>query len=414
MKIKLCCVLAFCLILSNGVISQVNFSAVLTHEVLQWRGPNRTGIYNESNLLKAWPDSGPLLLWSFDSIGNGYGSPVITNSTIYVNGEIDGTSYLFALDRSGKFLWKVPIGREWTQSSPGSRNTPTFLDSLIYVTTGLGAVACFDANSGKKIWSIDMVSDFHAPMVQYGFSESLVVSGNSVFCSPGSPDTNVVALDRFTGNIRWISKGLGEMTSYCSPAIIKLPDREILVTFSKRALLGIDIKDGKLLWSHPQDVGGDTHVNTPLYENGFIYYLTSNGIGAVKLKLSPDGKEITEVWRNANCDNMMGGFIKLNDYIYTASFWRKCWFIVDANSGDIVDAVKFDKGVTIYADSMLYLYNEKGQMGLFKPNGPKMEMVSSFKVNDGTAEHFAHPVICQGILYVRHGRSLMAYDIKGK
>ena len=205
--------------------------------VMQWRGPDRTGVYNESNLLKSWPDAGPLLLWSFDSIGNGYGSPVITSSAIYVNGEIDSGSFLFALDHSGKFLWKAPIGREWTQNSPGSRNTPTIVDSLVYVTTGLGAVACLEANTGKKIWSVDMVADFHAPMVQYGFSESLVVSGNTVFCSPGNPDTNVVALDRFTGKIQWISKGLGQMTSYCSPAIICLPEREILVTFSNRALL---------------------------------------------------------------------------------------------------------------------------------------------------------------------------------
>jgi len=405
MQIKLTFVATLCVILSTMGYPQ---------EVLQWRGADRTGFYHESNLLKSWPEAGPLLLWEFDSLGNGYGSPVITNSTIYVNGEIDTISYLFALDRSGKFLWKAPIGKEWTLNYPGSRNTPTIVNDLIYVTTGLGTVACLEAKTGKKRWSVDMVTDFHAPLNRFGFSESLVVSGNNVFCSPGNADTNVVALDRFTGKIVWICKGLGQMTSYCSPVLIRLPEREILVTFSKSALLGIDTRDGKLLWSHKQDSEGDVHINTPLFENGFIYYITGDGNGSVKLKLSADGKEITEVWRNAACDNTMGCFIKLDDYIYTASYGRRYWYSEDANTGKITDSVKFDKGVTIYADGMLYCYNEKGQLGLFKPNGPQMEEVSSFKISRGTKAHYAHPVINQGILYVRHGRSLLAYDVKKK
>jgi outer membrane protein assembly factor BamB len=339
---------------------------------------------------------------------------VINAAGIYINGEVDTVSYLFALDLEGKFRWKAPIGKEWTQNYPGSRNTPTIVNDLIYVTAGMGTVACIEGTSGKKRWSVDMVTGFHAPMNRFGFSESLVVSGDLVFFSSGNTDTNVVALDRFTGKIRWICKGLGEMTSYCSPAIIKLPEREILVTFSKSTLLGIDIKDGTLLWSHKQDGEGDVHVNTPLFENGFIYYITGDGNGSVKLKLSPDGKEITEVWRNPACDNTMGGFIKLNDFIYTASYGRRYWYSLDANTGKIADSVKFDKGVTIFADGMLYCYNEKGELGLFRPKGAKMEAVNSFKITRGTKAHYAHPVICRGVMYVRHGRSLLAYQISNE
>ena len=110
----------------------------------------------------------------------------------------------------------------------------------------------------------------------------------------------------------------------------------------------------------------------------------------------------------------MGSFIKLNDFIYTASYGRRYWYSLDASTGKISDSLKFDKGVTIYADGMLYLYNEKGQLGLIKPYGPRMEAVSSFKVTRGTKAHYAHPVISQGIMYVRHGRSLLAYDVRKK
>jgi len=402
MQIKLLYVVAWCCIISAGTYAQ---------EVLQFRGPDRTGVYHESNLLKTWPDGGPDLLWESDGLGNGYGSPAITANSIFINGEIDTISYLFALDRNGKQLWKSPIGREWTQNYPGTRNTPTIVNDLAYVTTGMGTVACFETATGEKRWSLDMITDLHAPLNRFGFSESLAVSGNSVFCCPGGPDTNVVALDRFTGKIKWICKGLGQMASYCSPALIRLPSREILVTFTKSALLGIDTKDGTLLWSHKQDSEGDVHINTPLFESGYIYYITGDGNGSVKLKLSDDGKEITEVWRNAGCDNTMGGFIKLGDYLYTASYGKRKWYTQETNRGTLADSVKFDKGVTISADGMLYCYNEKGDLGLFRPAGSRMEKVSSFKVTRGTKAHYAHPVICGGILYVRHGRSLIAYKI---
>ena len=192
-------------------------------EILQWRGTERSGVYYETGLLKTWPEAGPQLLWEFDGLGNGYGSPVITKTNIFVNGETDTTSYLNALDLSGKFLWKSRIGKEWIINYPGSRSTPTIMDDLVYLTAGWGQLACLEAKSGKEKWSVNLMADFHGPVPRFGFSESVLVDGDIVFCSPGSPDTNVVALDRFTGKIRWICKGAGEMTAYCSPMMIRLP-----------------------------------------------------------------------------------------------------------------------------------------------------------------------------------------------
>ena len=405
MKRILFCLISLTLLFLPGVL--------YIQEILQWRGADRSGVYHETGLLKAWPAQGPELLWEFDGLGNGYGSPVITKENIFINGEIDTVSYLFALDLSGKFLWKSKIGKEWILSYPGSRSTPTVVKDLVYLTAGWGQVACLETKTGKARWTVNMMSDFHGPAPRFGFSESLLVDGNTVYCSPGNPDTNVVALDRFTGKINWISKGAEEMTAYCSPMLIKVPQRNILVTFSKTTLLGIDTKDGKLLWSYKQDGQNiDCQVNTPFFEDGIIYCIAGNGNGAFKLQLSEDGTQITERWKNGNCDNLMGGFIKVNDHIFTSGYEKRQYYIVETIEGKIVDSVKFDRGTTNYADGMLYLYNEKGQVGLFKPNGSTMEQVSSFKVTRGTKAHFAHPVICNGIMYIRHGKSLLAYKIR--
>lgn len=387
---------------------------IYSQEVLQWRGADRSGMYNESNLLKVWPTSGPTLLWESEDIGNGYGSPAITRQNIFIEGEMDSSNYLFKLNLSGKILWKTKIGREWVINYPGVRTTPTIVDNMVYVSTGWAQLACIDANSGKVIWTTDMMRDYHAKQITFGLSESVVVDDNKVYYSPGSPDTSMVALNRFTGKTIWVSKTLGEKTAYCSPLLINLPQRKILVTFSAHNLLGIDARDGKLLWSHKQDSEGDVHVNTPYFEKGCIYYITGDGNGSVKLKLSDDGTSITEIWRNKKCDNTFGAFIKVNDYIYTSGYEKRVYYIQDAVNGNLLDSVKFDRGAIISADNMLYLYNERGQMGLFNPDGPKLEQVSAFKITRGTKAHFAHPVILNGILYVRHGKSLLAYDIKNK
>ena len=177
-------------------------------------------------------------------------------------------------------------------------------------------------------------------------------------------------------------------------------------------MLGIDTRDGNLLWSYKQEGEGvDCQVNTPICENGFIYSVAGNGNGAFKLKLSEDGSRITEIWKNGRCDNLMGGFIKVKDYMYTSGYEKRQYYVVETGEGKITDSVKFDRGTINYADGLLYLYNEKGQVGLFSPDGPQMRQISSFKVTKGTKAHFAHPVICGGILYIRHGRSLMAYKV---
>ncbi len=384
--------------------------------IYQWRGDNRDGVYNETGLMKKWSESGLPELWYCEGIGNGYGSPVVSDSMVYVTGEIDSTSYLFAIDLQGQIKWKTAFGQEWTKSFQGSRSAPTVVDSCVYVANGMGIVACIAAQDGKILWSVDMIKDLHGRNNYFGLSESLLVDEQYVYCTTGGVDTNVVALDHKTGSLVWKCKGIGEIAAYSSPKMIKLATRNLLVTFTKFALLGIDAKTGQLLWSHKQDKIGESnvevHCNTPLYDNGFIYYVTGDGNGAVKLKLSDDGSQITQVWRNQAFDNVMGGVVKFGDFLYGSGHEKKVWYKVDANTGDIRDSLAFGRGATILADSMLYCYNETGALGLVNPSLDSLKVISTSKVERGTKEHFSHPVISNGVLYVRHGNTLIAYNVK--
>lgn len=391
------------------------------HQVFEWRGENRSGVYQDQGLLKSWPAEGPQLVWEYEGVGNGYGSPVFTNDKMYIQGEVDDLACLFAFNEDGSLLWKKDFGKEWVENWNGSRSAPTIVDDLVYVTSGLGNIYCFNRITGEKKWSIDMIEDLHGKFPLFGFSEAVIIEDEKVFCTPGGKDTNVVALNRFTSEIIWVSKGAGERPGYNQPQIIKLKDRNILVNFTAYQMLGHDTKTGELLWVHDQDnlkkeehaLGkGDTHANTIIYEDGFIYYAEGDGNCGVKLKLSPDGKSISEVWRNKAFDSYMGGIVKLGDHLYGGGTAKPDFKSINAISGEIEKTLKIGAGSVIAADNMLYYYTLKGDVFLINADPINMEVVSKFKIVKGAKEHFAHPVIHDGKLYVRHGNFLQAFNIK--
>lgn len=389
----------------------------------EWRGPGRSGIYNETGLLKSWPAEGPKELWSIGNIGNGFVSPVFTDENFFITGEIDSMEILFCFNLKGEKIWQTTLGKEWMKSFPGSRSAPTVVDDLIYVGTGLGNLYCVNRTDGKIIWSKDLVKDFNGVLPMHGHSESALIDGEKVFWTAGGKEKNVVALNRFNGSLIWSNKGFGERSAYNSPKLIELASRKILVTFSAYHIMGLDVKTGILLWSQEQDNypmdkripgNGDTHSNTVLYEKGSVYYIAGDGNCGVKLNLTDDGSKITQVWRNKGFDSFMGGAVKIGDYIYGSGTVKPDLRAINANTGVLTDSLRIGSGAIISAENMLYYYTQKGDMMLLSPSHGKIEKISSFKIKEGNLQHFSHPVIHDGILYQRHGNVLMAFDIRVK
>lgn len=382
-------------------------------QISEWRGPNRSGIYNESGLLKQWPETGPKLLWTIDSVGRGYGSPVVAGDQIFINGEKDSTTYLRAFTLKGKLLWKTAFGQEWVKNFPGARSTPTVVGNLVYVSTGKGDIACIDKENGQIKWSLNMISDLQGKINMFGYAQSLLVNGDLVYCQPGGPENNVVALNRFTGEQVWSQKATGEIEAYGSPIIYKRGERDLLLTFSEMAFLGLDGQTGELLFINKMDTAGNLHGNIPILDGDDLFYTEGDGNRTVKFKLAKDGSSVTEVWRNRDFDNIMGGVVRLGDKIYGTGHRQMYFKCIDMKTGQVTDSLKMFRGSTIAADGMLYVYTEKGEVNLVAPNPDGMKIISSFKVTKGTNEFFTHPVINDGVLYIRHGEALLAYEIKG-
>ncbi|MBC8315534.1 MAG: PQQ-like beta-propeller repeat protein [Bacteroidetes bacterium] len=384
----------------------------LSQQESQFQGPAHDGIYQETGLMKSWPDNGPELLWRVNGLGNGYSSPAIASSNVFITGELDGTGFLFSFDRSGNLRWKKPYGDEWMVSYSGPRSTPVVSGDYVYTLSGMGKITCFHTDTGIIIWSLDMLADLHGNQVFYGFSESLLIDGDTLYCLPGGADTNIVALHRITGEIIWVSKGIGETAGYVSPVIASQSGRDMLICMSEYSIYSLDKSSGKLLWEHDVDTELDLACNYPIVEEGVVYYVTGPGNGAVKLELSNDGESVKQIWKNSELDSYFGGFIKAGDFLYGASSKQRNIVSVNHHSGETEQRLDFFKGAVVFADGMIYVYNQKGEMGLIAISNGTMKLISVFRPAYGSREPYAFPIIHNGILYIRHGETLMAYNIK--
>jgi outer membrane protein assembly factor BamB len=324
---------------------------------------------------------------------------------------------LSVYDTGGKFRWKASYGAEWKGSHPGARSTPTVDDGRVYVISGYGNLVCFEAKTGAKEWEIDVLKKFDGKNINWGISESVLISDEKVICTPGGKDAAVVALDKKTGETIWRSKGLSDSSAYCAAISVERGGKKQVVTITAEHIVGIDAANGNILWKHENKIHKnkprEVNPNSPVYQDGCIY-VTSRFIGGTKFRISEDGTKVTEERSDKSIDPHHGGFLLLDGYIYAGSTKEKKWICLDWQSGKVMYEQKWlGKGSIIFADGMLYLYEEKeGTVGLVKASPENFDLVSSFKVPMGTGPHWSHLAISNGRLYVRHGDALMVYDIK--
>jgi outer membrane protein assembly factor BamB len=406
------------------IITLVWSHSVIAQEIAQWRGPHRDGIYPDKNLLKSWPQNGPELVLSVKNIGRGFSSPVMSNGIIYVTGMFDTTDYLTAMDMNGNFKWQVPYGRSWLQDPPDTRSTPTVEANRVYVVSGTGRLVCIDAGTGKEIWAVDVDKDYKSEWHRWGVAESPLIVDDKVVCTPGGKETSLVAFDKITGKLIWKSGSVGGQRSYVSPILFEYNSLRLILAMTTTNFFVVDPRNGVVQCSYPfylkssdPEPSGAILANTPVYMNDEIYITGGYNLPSVMLKLAPDGKSLTEKWVDNTLDNHHHGVVQVGGYIY-GSNWihnnKGNWVCLNWDTGKVeYESEWYSKGNIIYADGMLYLYEEKsGNVGLVKADPSKFEVISSFKVTEGNGQHWAHPAIFDGKLYIRHGDVLLVYNIK--
>ncbi len=393
-------------------------------QISQWRGPNRDGKFNETSLLKEWPAEGPELLLSVEGIGKGFSSPVSDGEFIFTTGMTDSLDFVSCIDMTGSIKWKTIYGRSWMKSFPDTRGSATIDGDRVYVISGQGELVCLNKANGNIIWKIDVDKDYKSERHIWGVAESPLVVDDKVICTPGGKQTSVVAFNKLTGALVWQSKCVGGQRAYTSPTLYQYKNFRCILATTANNLIALVPETGKVAWSFDyykegswNDQPGLIWANTPICKDDEIFISKGYDFPAIMLKIDSLGTSVSKKWVDHTFDNHHHGVVEVDGKIY-GSNWKSNrdgkWVCMDWKTGEIEYIADWNtKGSIVYADGMLYVYEEKsGNVGLVKPDPKGFNVISSFKISKGIGPHWAHPFIANGKLFLRHGDVLMVYKIK--
>ena len=385
----------------------------------QFHGPNRDNISTETGLLKQWPEGGPRLIWTHSECGRGLAGVSIADGMIFTVGDFGKKEAVLALDLDGKPVWKAENGKSWLGPHPGARTTPTCDEGLLYHMNPTGRLAAFEAKTGKERWSVDLKDQFGVKFGQWAMAENIVIEGKVLFCAPGGRKGRIVALDKTTGATLWANTEIAEGVAYCTPLFVTHHGARQMITVMAKTLVAVDVRTGKLLWTHKHETKHDQNVTMPIFKDGRVFASSGHGTGGRLLEISPSGDRVAERWLNKDLDNCHGGVILLGRHLYGSGcrLFRKGLVCVDFAAGQTVWNNKGLGKVSItYADGRLYCLSDRGKMSLADVSPERCRVVSQFRIpkprkwsNDLS---LSHPVVCGGRLYVRYGSDLFAYDIR--
>ncbi len=419
-----------------SVISAVALPAATADDWLGWRGANRANHSAEEGLFGAWADDGPKLAWVAEGTGSGYASVSVAGNRAYTTGNFDHSQSVVAIDTTdGTIVWTQAI----TDKPPkhgynGSRTTPTIDGDRLYMVSSDGNIVCLRSKDGSKVWSRSF-NDWDGKMMSgWGYSESPLVDGDVVVCTPGGHKGMVVALDKMTGDQVWAcelprfndeqglnGKSLKDGAGYASIVISAAAGVKQYIQLVGRGLIGVRASDGKFLWRYDQVANGTANIPTAIVDGDYVFTSTAYGTGAALLKLVGDGDGVKaeEVyWLDSKTlQNKHGGMTLIDGHIFCGhGNGNGMPICVNMKSGKIAWGPEraTGKGETslIAAAGHIIWRREDGTVILTTDDTESMNVVGSFKPVYQQGKTWAHPVIANGKLYLREQDKLMCYQLK--
>jgi outer membrane protein assembly factor BamB len=397
----------------------------------QWRGPDRTGLSAETGIIKSWQDSPPKLLWNVEGTGNGYSSVSIAEGVLYTSGNFKGDKKgqgvsAFSI-KQGKLLWQTTV----TDFVPehgyqGARSAPTVDGDRLYITTSNGVIACL-STEGQLLWSKDFKKEWEGKMMSgWGFSESPLVDGDRVVCTPGADEAFMVSLDKRTGTTKWKTE-LGEVgkkgkdgAGYGSIVISNGGGVKQYVQMTGRGVIGVRAKDGHFLWNYNSVANSTANIPTPVIDGNYVFCSTGYGTGSALLKLVSKGTgaiaEEVYFLKPKTLQNHHGGMVLVDGHIYCGHKHNGGDPIcIEMKSGDVKWGPEKGPGngsasVTYVDGHLIYRY-QSGHLALVKATPAGYELKGSFMPAHQEKESWAHPVVSDGKLYLREQNRLMCYEL---
>lgn len=379
----------------------------------QWRGPNRDGHSPETGLLQSWPPSGPPVVWKSTNLGSGYSTVTISNNRIFTLGADRNTEYVIALDvATGRELWRAKSGRRYNDGrGDGPRGAPTVDGNRVYALGGNGDLTVLDVESGKRIWSINLLETFNGRNISWGISESPLVLEDRVLVNAGGRKAAIVALDKTDGSVLWQSQD--DEASYSSAVVATIRGVRQAIFFTGERALGVSVDDGSLLWHYRRVSNRTANVATPIVRGNYVFLSSDYGTGCALLEIQggATGMSAREVYFNRAMKNHHASSVLVGDTVY--GFNGRILTALDFRSGEVLWKDRsVGKGSLIYADGHLYVFSENSIVGLVEATRTGYREKGRFELPQSDEHSWSHPVIADAKLYLRDQDTLYSFDIR--
>ena len=385
----------------------------------QWHGAKRDNISPDTGLLKQWPQGGPPLAWKAPGLGGGFSGVSFAGGKIFTMGDQPDGCAIVALDAAtGKKLWVAPVGKPGGGGGyPGPRGTPATDGTLVWALGQYGDLVCVQAATGKEVWRHNLDREFGGKMMSgWGYSESPLLDGNLLVCTPGGSRGTVAALNKATGAPVWQSGELKDAASYASLVPVEIGKIRQYLVLTDASVAGIVATSGQVAWRAARP-GKTAVVPDPVYAAGTVLVSSGYGVGCNAFQIAAAGGQFQakEAYANKDLENHHGGMVLVGEHVYSLTN-RGELVCMEVKTGKVAWRDRsVGKGAITCADGHLVVRSEGGPIALvaatpegYKENGRFDQPERSGK------ETWPHPVVYGGKLYIRDQDVLLCYDVKGK
>ncbi len=382
-------------------------------------GQRRDGTSGETGLLTDWPDEGPPVLWERE-VGEGYGAPVRANGRLVFFHRVDDDEVVECVDAldGADVLWKHAYPTDYVDQygyNGGPRSSPTIEGGKVYTYGAEGVLTCVDFETGDRAWQRPVNEEYNVPQGFFGAGTAPVIEDNLLLLNVGGPDgAGIVAFEKTTGETVW--KTSNDTASYSTPIVATVRNERLAIFHTGDGLLVVEPKTGKERYRYPfrSQIRESAIAATPVFVDDIVFLSATYEIGAVALRLTPDGLE--EVWKNV--DSMQNHWATSvyhdgNLYGMDGRHERGSNFrCIDFATGKVLWTA--DKGLGrasfVMADSHFFAIGERGDVAV-------VEVTPTNYIEKGRVRVLEYPVwtppiLSHGILYLRNEGSIKCLDLR--
>jgi outer membrane protein assembly factor BamB len=430
--------------------------ATLAADWPRFLGPNGDGTSPETHLIDRIPEVGVPIVWSAD-IGTGYGAPSVLDGQLVLHHRRGDHEITEAFDAvTGRSQWQQTAPSRFQDPygyNNGPRCAPLLTSNRVYTFGAEGRLLCLDRLTGRKVWERQTSTEFKVPEAFFGVGSTPILEGGRLIVMiGGQPNSGMVAFDPEDGRTLWESVGQSNWTgqpkigwpgaprvqwqtwekqaSYASPVPATIHGQRHVLCLMRQGLVSLNPTNGAVRFSFWFRARANESVNAanPVVHGDLIlisaaYYR----IGAVLLRVRPDGSGVEEVWRGTSMEMHWGTPILSGNALYgfsgrnepDASF--RC---VELPTGKILwerdeswpyrsspQPAVFGRGSLILADGKLIALGEGGLLGLFRPSPGQCQELGRWQVPSLRYPCWAAPVLADGRLYLRSEERLVCLSM---